>query len=281
MLASAKNLKPENTSFNGEWTSVPTGLGSINFPTLEPLPQQGIPWPSRHNVVDPERQLNLMQEMQICINKLKHSQFYHTFLDQIQNTQIVDNFVRALDSELKMQMVIYGIGSIESDEPCRFQLSLAILMKRKFSWIGEIEVFDPVLSTTETRVLEALGCSVLSVNEQARRKALKPTFFFMPHCDIRLYNNLLQENWQAELLNHTVVFGNSFKLHEQIASKYTRSYSAEAKHVLGVQKFMNEFRIKTFSDEWFGGAFGDSSLHFFYLDPEIELQCIQAYFFSV
>ncbi|RVW72192.1 hypothetical protein CK203_059496 [Vitis vinifera] len=34
-------------------------------------------------------------------------------------------------------------------------------------WIGDIDVFDPILSGTESRVLEALGCSVLSVNEQA------------------------------------------------------------------------------------------------------------------
>ena len=90
-----------------------------------------------------------------------------------------------------MQMVMYGIGSIESSEPPRLQLGLAILMKKRLSWIGDMEVFDPILSATETRVLETLGCSVLSVNEQGRRQALKPTLFFMPRCEAELYDNLL------------------------------------------------------------------------------------------
>ncbi|KAF8395661.1 hypothetical protein HHK36_019611 [Tetracentron sinense] len=173
-----------------------------------------------------------------------------------------------------MQMVIYGIGSIESYESPRLQLSLAILTKRKFSWIGDIEVFDPVISTAESRVLEALGCSVLLVNEQGRRKALKPTLFFMPHCEAELYNNLLQANWQAELLNRAVVFGNSFKIYKQFASEFKSSVVVSAKHVLAVHKFMNEFGIETVSDEFFG-AFHDSSWHFFYLDPEMELQDIE------
>jgi hypothetical protein len=61
-----------------------------------------------------------------------------------------------------MPMVIYGIGSIELYEPPRLQLSIAMLMKRDFNWIGNIEVFDPILSATESRVLEALGCTVMA-----------------------------------------------------------------------------------------------------------------------
>ena len=87
---------------------------------------------------------------------------------------MLEAFFRVLGSELKMQMVVYGIGSIESYEPPRLQLSLAILLKRKFCWIGDIEVFDPILSATESRVLEALDGSVLSVNEQGWRQASKP-----------------------------------------------------------------------------------------------------------
>ena len=85
------------------------------------------------------------------------------------------------------------------------QLSLAMLLKRKFSWIGDIEVFDPILSATESRVLENLGCSVLSVNEQGQRQASKPTLFFMPHCEAVLYNNLVQANWRTERLNNIVL----------------------------------------------------------------------------
>jgi hypothetical protein len=47
-----------------------------------------------------------------------------------------------VNNGMKMQMVIYGIGSIELYEPPppRLKLSIAILMKRDFNWIGNIEI---------------------------------------------------------------------------------------------------------------------------------------------
>jgi hypothetical protein len=167
-----------------------------------------------------------------------------------------------LGFELKMLMVIYGIGSIESYETPRFQLSLAILMKRKFCWIGDIEVFDPILSATESRVLESLGCSVLSVNEQGRRRATKPMLFYMPHCEAGLYNNLLQANWELELLNHIVLFGNSFEMYEFFSEIKNSIVVESTMHVLAARKFANEYVIKTASDDYFA-AFHDSSWHFF------------------
>ncbi|RVW26707.1 Protein sensitivity to red light reduced 1 [Vitis vinifera] len=127
---------------------------------------------------------------------------------------MLEAFFRVLGSELKMQMVVYGIGSIESYEPPRLQLSLAILLKRKFCWIGDIEVFDPILSATESRVLEALDGSVLSVNEQER-------------------------------LNNIVLFGNNFGTCEQHVSEFRSSTLVDSsRHILAVRKFTCEFAIK-------------------------------------
>jgi hypothetical protein len=116
---------------------------------------------------------------------------------------------------MKMQMVIYGIGSIELYEPPRLQLSIAMLMKRDFNWIGNIEVFDPILSANESRVLEALGCTVMSINKHGKREALKPTMFYMPHCEAKLYINLLRENWKPNLLKNMVLFANSFEAYDE------------------------------------------------------------------
>ncbi|PQQ20894.1 protein SENSITIVITY TO RED LIGHT REDUCED 1 [Prunus yedoensis var. nudiflora] len=210
--------------------------------------------------------------MQICMKKLEMSQFFLNLLDEIQTPEMMNYFHRVLSSELKMKMVIYGIGSIESYESPRLQLSLAILLKRKFNWIGDIEVFDPILSATESRVLEALECSVLSINEQGRRQAEKPTMFFMPHCEAELYDNLLQANWEARLLNCTVLFGNSFETYKQHLSEYKNSAIVDStRHILAVRKFTDEFRIKTISDTYFS-AFHDSSWHFFRPVLETELQ---------
>ncbi|KAF9596864.1 hypothetical protein IFM89_013912 [Coptis chinensis] len=190
----------------------------------------------------------------------------------METLEVLTYFLRILGSETKMQMVIYGIGSIESYDCPRLQLSFAILIKRKFDWIGDIEVFDPVLSTTETNALEALGCTVLKVNEQGRRQAVKPTMFFMPHCEAVLYDNLLQANWRPENLNQMVLFGNSFEKYEQYVSEFKNSVIVDsARFVLGVRRFSVEVGVDVVSDDFFR-AFHDSSWHFFKLDPQKELE---------
>lgn len=273
MAASAKSLKLEHTNTFGDWTIVTPRRGKqkrrihLKAETVEQPP-----WTPTDSEIDPEGEMKLMQKMQTCMKKLENSEFYWTCLDKMQAPQVLDHFSRILASESKMQMLIYGIGSIESYETPRLQLSLAILIKQRFDWIGDIEVFDPVLSKTETRVLEALGCSVLLVNEHGRRQALKPTMFFMPHCEAVLYDNLLQANWGAEFLNKMVLFGNSFETYEQYISVSQDSNIKDAlKFVLGVRRFLVEVGIDTVSDDFFR-AFHDSSWHFFNLDSQMEAE---------
>ncbi|KAJ4975369.1 hypothetical protein NE237_000475 [Protea cynaroides] len=283
MAAALKLLKPDNPI--EDWTVVVPRRGKQRrsiLPKIKNLGQQQQqqqsqpqPWTPMDFDTDPKRESKLMQKICMCIENLKKTEFYRTILNQIQDPQIIGHFSRVLGSESKMQMVIYGIGSIESYESPRLQLSLAILIKRKFDWIGDIEIFDPVLSTTEARVLEALGCQVLSVDEQGRRQALKPIMFFMPHCEAVLYDNLLQANWKAGFLTKMVVFGNSFERYEQHVLDFKHSVVGDSvKHVLGSRRFITEVGIQTVSDDFFR-AFHDSSWHFFNIDEKMELQTIQ------
>lgn len=274
MAGSAKTLPnpPE------DWTIVfPRRNKQRNFfPQIKSSEQQQQEkqWVPTDIESDPKRESTLMQKMQIYIKKLEDSHFYHTLLKQIETPQILEYFLKVLGAESNMQMVIYGIGSIESFEPPRLQLSLAILMKRRFSWIGTIEVFDPILSLTESRVLEALGCSVLSVNELGRRQALRPTLFFMPHCEAELYDNLLQANWRGDMLNRIVLFGNSFVAYQHHGLIVNNSTVIDSRqHILAVRMFVKEFEVSTVSDDYFR-AFNGSSWHFFSLDPESELQSV-------
>ncbi|KAL5727128.1 sensitivity to red-light reduced protein [Ranunculus cassubicifolius] len=242
MSASTKCVKLTYTNEFEDWTIVTPRRGKHKkrvVPRIESMDEE--PWVPNDLDIDPERESKLIQKMQACIARLEKSDFYTACLDQIQTPQVLDHISRILSSESKMQMVIYGIGSIDSYETPRLQLSLAILIKRRFDWIGDIEVFDPILSTTEIKVLEALGCSVLRINEQGRRQAFKPTMFFMPHCEAVLYDNLLKVNWQAEFLNQMVVFGNSFETYEQYISMSKNSIIEDsAKFILGARKFSVE-----------------------------------------
>ncbi|OMP07595.1 Sensitivity To Red Light Reduced-like, SRR1 [Corchorus olitorius] len=290
MVSSEKVVNLENHTQNGEWTVVlpRKGRHRRNSPKLttpklttgKGQQQEQQPWVPTDVEIDSERQSKLMHKIQVCMKRIENSRFLLTLLDQMQSAEVFNHFSRILGSELKLQMVIYGIGSIESHETPRLQLSLAVLMKRRFSWIGDIEVFDPVLSATESQVLEALGCSVLSVNEQGRRQAMKPTLFFMPHCEAELYNNLLQANWGVEPLNRVALFGNSFETYEQhVSFKYYEqevsfmdsSVAESVTHILAARRFTDEFKINTVSDDYFA-AFHDSSWHFFKPACQNELQ---------
>lgn len=277
MAASEKTLTINNCTTNEGWTVVlPRRSRQRRKATKSRvLEEKKEPWTPSDSLTDPSKEATLVQKMERCINKIDKSEFYHTFRDQIQKS-VADYFNRVLGSEIKMQMVIYGIGSIELYEPPRLQLSLAILLRRDFSWIGNVEVFDPILSATESQVLETLGCSVMSINEHGRREALKPTMFFMPHCEAELYNNLLQANWKLSLLKNMVLFGNSFETYEQHVSLCKNSpILSSVGHILAARGFTNEFRIQTVSDDYYN-AFHDSSWHIFSPILESELQFINS-----
>ncbi|CAH8390449.1 unnamed protein product [Eruca vesicaria subsp. sativa] len=85
--------------------------------------------------IDPERQERLKQQMEISLKTIENSEFYKSFLKQLTSPEVSSHIQIMLGSETQLQMVIYGLGSIESDdENPRFQLSIAILMKREFDW---------------------------------------------------------------------------------------------------------------------------------------------------
>ncbi|KAK4253846.1 hypothetical protein QN277_010469 [Acacia crassicarpa] len=271
MEASTETLAVDDCASNGGWTVVLPRRGRQRKKPqrVEILKETQEPWIPTDIQIDPSTEKALMQKIERSIAKVESSQFYHSFRDQLQTPLISEHLHKVLGSESKMQMVIYGIGSLELYEPPRLQLSLAILMKRDFSWIGDIEVFDPVLSATESQILETMDCSVLPFNEHGRRQALKPTVFFMPHCEAELYNNLLQANWKLNLLGNMVLFGNSFETYKQV-SEFNSPVLNSMGHILAARKFTNEFRIETISDDYFN-AFHDSSWHFFSPILETEL----------
>lgn len=277
MASSAKTLTNNNCTTDEDWTVVlpRRERQKRKAPEVKILEEKQEPWAPTDSQTDPGREKTLMQKMERYISKIENSQFYQTFRDQIE-TSVLDYIPKVLGSETTMQMVIYGIGSIELYEPPCLQLSIAMLMKRDFNWIGSIEVFDPILSVTESHVLEALGCSVMSINEHGKREALKPTLFFMPHCEAELYNNLLRANWKPNLLKNMVLFGNSFEAYEQHVSLCkTSPVMYLVGHILAARSFTNEVKIETISDDYYN-AFHDSSWHFFSPVHETELQLINS-----
>ncbi|KAL7607840.1 hypothetical protein Lser_V15G09779 [Lactuca serriola] len=217
-------------------------------------------WAPTNLTTTPEGEEKLTQKMQISIEKLKKSGFFAAFLNQIRNSEASFHFHRVTESEHKLKMVIYGIGSIESSKSSELQLSLAILMKKEVDWIGDVEVFDPIISLTELKVIEELGCCVLSVNEWCQREAVNPILFFMPRCRVTLFENLLKTNWRHGMLNRIIILGNSFK--------HQKNY--RLKHLCAIQPITKEFEISNLSEAYIR-AFGGLSWHFFSVGCEANL----------
>lgn len=227
-----------------------------------------------------EMDSKLMEKIQICMKTLEDSQFFKAFLTQTETPQLSENILKALGTESSMQMVLYGLGNIGRNVDSQQQLSLALLMKRKFSWISNIEVFDPVITLQESRVLEALGCCLLKVDERCARQALKPTLFFMPHCDENLYGNLLEANWGIDMLNRIVLIGNTFTkymcdwiLFASIRSpkKWEFFQNFKREYILAALTFAKEFEISGTAKPLLSG-FSYTSWHFFSPVSESELQ---------
>ena len=79
-------------------------------------------------------------------------------------------------------------------------------------------VFDPVMTALGRDVLEALGMSIITANEQGKRaaslEATGCTLFCMPHCPMRLYSNVLWANWTTHL-SRVIILGNSFRSYRE------------------------------------------------------------------
>ena len=69
-------------------------------------------------------------------------------------------------------------------------------------------VYDLVLSENELQVVESFGCLRIPVNEACHRAVSRPTLFFVLHCDMAMYSNLLGANWGREGLRHVTLLGN-------------------------------------------------------------------------
>ncbi|KAH7679458.1 SRR1-like domain-containing protein [Dioscorea alata] len=150
--------------------------------------------------------------MEIAIMELRESEQYCKFRDHLHNNHLLKSEIsRRLGSEKQVQMIIYALGSLEYNYDAHYQLALALLLREEVDIlrIGEIQVFDPVITSVDAAFIQSLGCTVLSVNEYARRKVEKPTLFFLPFAWHELVANLLETNWSPSKLDNLIILGSS------------------------------------------------------------------------
>lgn len=120
------------------------------------------------------------------------------------------------------QIVCYGVGNLStSASPSMWQLACALLLReslQKGDDNSEIPLFfyDPLTTEQEAELMTSeWTIQVLSENERGKRRVDQSTLFFMPHCPLLLYGNVLWANWNC--LENAVLFGNSLSLYKERA----------------------------------------------------------------
>ena len=95
------------------------------------------------------------------------------------------------------------------------------------------------------------------------------TLFYMPHCAVELYNNLLWANWSAAGLRHLIILGNSFSDYDD--NSIGGELARRAPYVDAALPAVTETAIaNTFSPE---AAFNNLSVHCF---RDVDLAAVPA-----
>ena len=233
------------------------------------------------NIEDEARRLK--KEMEITIQVLQKSKFYRDFVGQLRDNGILQsNTRRVLGDSSSMQMVIYGLGSLEYNYVSQYQLALALLLRRDFSWIGGVEVFDPQMSPADCKVMETLGCGILTVNEHCKRQVEKPTLFYLPYLRRDFVGNLLEANWCPARLNQMIVLGNSFEHIRESCRETPTMTESDDMYVYDCERERVEYieAIKNHTTElkidipvyWYYGIFRGFAWHFFDLDMDVDTE---------
>ncbi|XP_004387696.2 SRR1-like protein [Trichechus manatus latirostris] len=160
-----------------------------------------------------------------------------------------------------LKCVCYGIGNFATCVIARNQLTFLLLFLEKCQIPrSHCCVYDPLFSQLEIAVLNTLGVTVLSENEEGKRSICgEPTVFYMLHCGTALYNNLLWSNWSVDALSKMVIIGNSFRgLEERLLTRILqKNYPYIAKIFKGLEEL--EFpQTPQYTD-----IFNDTSVHWF------------------
>ncbi|KAF5392957.1 hypothetical protein D9757_001274 [Collybiopsis confluens] len=162
--------------------------------------------------------------------------------------------------ELKVLSVrCLGLGSPESSDNARAQLAFLLRICKNFGIkSSSIAVYDPVFTEKDKSLFQELGIRVLSETESDGDPVEAPTLFFMPHCDLLLYENVLCANWSLDHLCHILFICNTFG--EYLQNNSARSLESKAPHLLKLAPRLTSTPLPP-SPDW-PGAFNNTSVQF-------------------
>ena len=112
-----------------------------------------------------------------------------------------------------------------------------------------VDVYDPVMSEIDRKIIARLHCTPLSKNEECRRVVKTNCLCYVPHGSFPMYRNLLQVNYENKTLKNVILFGNSLSSYVTHVSMFnSRSVDNDTKSFIAtfsssIMPYMNEYVI--------------------------------------
>lgn len=194
---------------------------------------------------------------------------------------VIDKTLKGESHRFINEIVCYGIGNfytarIDNYNPSLIQLACIIALREmlteRYKEIAEssskyekdrselssnpisLVYFEPFIVPIEREVLLHFDVKIIDKNEQGKRKIntenrnsenLKDcTLFYMPHCPMRLYSNVLWANWSEELIfNRILLIGNSFKAYDDRIISSSRKLGDKTNAIFPLLPFIHEQSI--------------------------------------
>lgn len=160
------------------------------------------------------------------------------------------------------EFVLYGVGRLEDSITAQCQLAFALLLHAWLHLEQPLLVFDPALSALDIAALLSLGVQVMTENEEGLRCVACSTLFYMPHCDLQMYSNVLWANWLSlTQLSRILILGNSFSAYNDACSAQPGAISV----ISDLLPYVNEHPVPDAFHRV--GVFNNTSLHHFRRAP--------------
>ncbi|KAL0477526.1 hypothetical protein AKO1_010844, partial [Acrasis kona] len=131
-------------------------------------------------------------------------------------TELVSTITKCVGNE-SFSLVSFGIGDMIDSNISQYQSACLILLSKHFNTLTN-ELYDPVMvmryEALLPQVMDAINQNFettfkwINKNEECKRQVSQKTLFFMPHCSLKMYLNLIQHNLNT--LNLLLILGNSF-----------------------------------------------------------------------
>ncbi|WMV53915.1 hypothetical protein MTR67_047300 [Solanum verrucosum] len=215
----------------------------------------------------------LLKEIELMKKNVENSELYAGMRFDLEHNETFQQCLfRLLGSHSHVQVVIYALGSMEYSFHSQFQLAVVLLLKQDISnWIGNIQVYDPLMSPADMLVFRKLDVEMLTIDENCKRQVRRPTMFYMPLPSYWLIGNLLGANWSSSCINQIFLLTNSFRY--LLTNISSCNQNGETSHrVERILPFTTEFDIKTSHEEIYTNVFSRFSWRFFDVGPNVNME---------